>query len=219
MWTGLAPHFLTSGRNAKTDFPLDYEAYFNDDVEVIAGFAPPRVKTIIEPWQPPHVDTLVHTRKTTLTTVDGARFMLGSVAVFDDVEVGTTRFRASALPPALPPLEQVGAAWYDQAWAQLPTAACVVDLPTSQAISLNHLASERANLLPALLDRVLPRVHATASADSWELGSVPMGSDLVRVWAWRPQPSNPDLIALSFRAHLPAVPELVAKRGIIAAPC
>ena len=33
-FSGLAPSFLTSGRNAKTDFPEDYEAYFADDVDV-----------------------------------------------------------------------------------------------------------------------------------------------------------------------------------------
>lgn len=32
--SGLAPSFLTAGRNAKTDFPEDYKAYFEDDVDV-----------------------------------------------------------------------------------------------------------------------------------------------------------------------------------------
>ena len=31
--SGLDPSFLTAGRNAKTDFPEDYEAYFVDDVD------------------------------------------------------------------------------------------------------------------------------------------------------------------------------------------
>lgn len=32
-FSGLDPSFLTVGRNAKTDFPEDYEAYFADDVD------------------------------------------------------------------------------------------------------------------------------------------------------------------------------------------
>ena len=46
-WSGLTPAFLTSGRNAKSDFPLDFEAYFRDDVAVCMQFDFPSVKKIL----------------------------------------------------------------------------------------------------------------------------------------------------------------------------
>lgn len=44
--SGLSPSFLTNGRNAKTDFPEDFEAYFSDDVDVCKSFLHPKIKTL-----------------------------------------------------------------------------------------------------------------------------------------------------------------------------
>ena len=45
--SGLSPRFLTAdNRNAKTDFPVDYEAYFEDDAAVCQEYPFPAVKVI-----------------------------------------------------------------------------------------------------------------------------------------------------------------------------
>ena len=74
-WSGLTPSFLTSGRNAKTDFPSDFPAYFEDDAAVCTNFDFPLVKRIIEPWRPPRMETTLHTRKTAMHA-SGEKFML-----------------------------------------------------------------------------------------------------------------------------------------------
>jgi hypothetical protein len=123
-FSGISPSFLTTtgDRNAKTDFPVDYEAYFQDDAAVCQEYPHPKVKVITERWITPAMTTIVETRKTAMMIQqNGKLFMLGrSFAPHDDVELGITTFRASQLPPVTEDLAHVPLAWYTEAFRQLP---------------------------------------------------------------------------------------------------
>lgn len=132
-WSGLSPQELLQGRNAKDAFPVDYDRYFEDDVDVCTQFHHPMVKEIIEPWQPTKMDTIVHARKTLAKHAD-AHWILCCAAPFDDIELGVCRFRASMLPHAFHPLEDVPDTWYDLALDQLPHAMFAVKDAESNTI-------------------------------------------------------------------------------------
>ena len=92
-WSGLTPAFLTSGRNAKTDFPVDFPAYFEDDAAVCMDYDFPLVKKIIEHWQPPHMNTVLHTRKTAMHDASGEKFMLLGRALLQTLYFSTSASR------------------------------------------------------------------------------------------------------------------------------
>ena len=125
-FSGISPIFLTAGqRNAKTDFPIDYEAYFKDDAAVCVEYAHPNVKVITEPWKTPAMRTVVETRKTAMTSKEGKLYMLGAFCPHDDVELGITEFKAEKLPPKLQLLDHVPLEWYGDAFDQLPFATII----------------------------------------------------------------------------------------------
>ncbi|CAE7556726.1 pss1 [Symbiodinium sp. CCMP2592] len=186
-WSGLTPAFLTSGRNAKSDFPVDFEAYFRDDVAVCTQFDFPSVKKIIEPWQPPHMNTLLHTRKTCMQFA-GEKYMLGCVAPADDTELGLTTFRARRQSPEQPSLSHVSEDWYEAAWSQLPQGACFVDAGTGELSSLNLLCEHGGHqaALKEVVALCLERAHKTEAA-CWQFGGVKglFDNATARVWMWR----------------------------------
>jgi hypothetical protein len=138
--SGLSPSFLTADtRNAKTDFPVDYDAYFEDDTAVCQEYPFPGVKVITEPWITPATTTIQETRKTAVL-VESELYMLGCFAPHDDIELGITTFKASFLPALLEPLPHVSTAWYIEAFRQLPMATRLVDSSTRMTLTQNDLA-------------------------------------------------------------------------------
>lgn len=205
-WSGLTPAFLTSGRNAKSDFPLDFEAYFRDDVAVCMQFDFPSVKKIIEHWQPPHMNTLLHTRKTCMHFA-GQKYMLGCVAPADDTELGITTFRARRHSPEQPRLAHVNEDWYEAAWSQLPQSACFVDADSGELSSVNLLCEHDGHqaALKEVVALCLERAHKTEGA-CWQFGGVKglFDNATARVWMWRfdgsqHQPRGLGQLAMSWR--------------------
>jgi len=203
-WSGLTPAFLTNGRNAKTDFPIDFEAYFRDDAAVCTEFIHPLVKKIIEPWQPPHMSTVLHTRKTAMRDSRGHAFMLGCVAPIDDIELGITTFSARSLAPPQPALAHIHDAWYESAWAQLPQGACLVNASTGVLSDVNSLGVATGPALDDMAGRVLARVRDAPDAECWGFGGVDglLSDSHARVWVWKLRgdlPGDEEHLALSFR--------------------
>lgn len=88
-------------------------------------------------------------------------------APFDELELGSTAFRARSLPPRLEPLSRVPAAWYDAAWDQLPHAALLVG-GDGDARRANRLAEASLRLtgVAAAVDACVDRARATPDAAS-----------------------------------------------------
>ncbi|CAK9001773.1 unnamed protein product [Durusdinium trenchii] len=133
--SGLSPSFLTNGRNAKTDFPEDFEAYFSDDVDVCKSFLHPKIKIIFEPWRTPLRSTVLATRKTAMTFQDRL-FMLGCFSPVDDMEMSFTDFSTTVSFPELPDLG-LPVPWQLAAFEQLPNAMAILD---GDLVVQNHLA-------------------------------------------------------------------------------
>ncbi|CAL1133025.1 unnamed protein product [Cladocopium goreaui] len=188
-FSGLDPSFLTVGRNAKTDFPEDYEAYFADDVDVCKNFAFPRVKLIFEPWRPPLRCAVLATRKTAMRFQDRL-YMLGCFAPVDELELGFTEF-STLLPfpergdlPQPPP-----AGWYTAAFDQLPNAMVILD-DAGEVVVRNQLANDLGELLPLAIRLGQETVKATDLVDParryWHLRKVfPGAKRPMRIWLWR----------------------------------
>lgn len=201
--SGISPHFLTANnRNAKTDFPVDYEQYFEDDAAVCQEFPFPRVKVITEPWSTPAMVTTVETRKTAMK-YDSQNFMLGCFGPHDDIELGITSFRATVLPPALDPIQNVPDDWYKAAFQQLPLATILVDLEDDRVVAANDLADA------SVWQSFLEQIKALPNYKDYECYQ--MGTDVHRAWAWRPDPSHPSIVAISVRNKHTVHPEHIAK--------
>jgi len=189
--SGISPHFLTdNNRNAKTDFPVDYEQYFKDDAAVCQEFAFPRVKVITEPWITPAMVTILETRKTAMKH-DNQNFMLGCFGPHDDIELGITTFRATMLHPVLDPIQHVPDDWYKAAFQQLPLATTLVDLEDKSVIATNDLAD--TTVWHSFLERIM------ALPDYKDYECYQIGTDVHRAWVWRPDPSYPSAVAISVR--------------------
>ena len=211
-WSGLEPSFLTSGRNAKTDFPQDFVQYFKDDAQVCQSYSSPKVKVIIEPWGPPHLCTMVHTRKTCMVDEEDSPFMLGCFSPFDSLEMGITQFRAQPRPPELSKLNHITDSWCASAWDQLPQPAFVFSSNGPRHINnLAEVALADDNVVN-LLDTCAARVRDTPDAQSWEF-CVSSGPGHTRVWIWRIDGSND--LACSFRPIASTMPPLITKRILI----
>ncbi|KAJ1629278.1 hypothetical protein T492DRAFT_840926 [Pavlovales sp. CCMP2436] len=240
-WSGQSPESLTRGYvNAKTAFPLDFEPYFEDDMDVCLHYRSPLNKAIIEGWQPPQMDSLVHARKTACMIGDKL-FVLGCSSLFDEMELGVSSYRAADLPPALHPLADTLPA--DAVWEHLPHATFMVasmeddevlDIPRSTApaiptTALNSIgllaceletlqwASARAHPRPlkSLIDNCLRKVRSAPGAECWEFGGLHLGSlGLMRVWVWRPLKDR-NFLAISIRPHFDTVPEVVRRRLLL----
>jgi len=213
-FSGISPAFLTSGgRNAKTDFPIDYEAYFEDDAAVCMEYPHPEVKVITEPWKTPAMRTIVETRKTAMTTRDGRLFMVGAFCPHDDVELGITEFRAEKLPPALTndedKLEHVPPEWYGEAFVQLPMATLIMEGGTTGRVISRNVIAEATGLDPTLLKDQLGEVDSLPDYESYHFGSADLGGIRSRVWCWRPDVNDQDIIAVSARPTHDGVPQLV----------
>lgn len=207
-FSGIAPRFLTAGkRNAKTDFPIDYEAYFKDDAAVCVEFAHPNVKVITEPWKTPAMCTVVETRKTAMKSKEGNLYMLGAFCPHDDVELGITEFKAEKLPPALhEELDHVPEEWYGDAFNQLPFATLIME--GGKVVSKNSLA-EKMGLDPTSLKSELEEVASLPDYDSYHFGNVNMGGTSCRVWCWRPDVDDREVIAVSARPKHSEIPSEV----------
>ncbi|KAL7527205.1 hypothetical protein ACHAWF_002078 [Thalassiosira exigua] len=217
-FSGISPSFLTSGkRNAKTDFPVDYEAYFEDDAAVCQEYPHPKVKVITEPWRTPAMRTIVETRKTAMTARDGSRYMLGCFGPHDDVELGVTEFEAGALPPELSDEERgadrVPTDWYRDAFVQLPLATILLEGggESGSVLSRNILAEE-TGLDVGPLKAELEEVASLPEYDSYHFAKVNVGGESCRVWCWRPDGKNRDLIAVSARPRHAKLPSQIEAR-------
>eukprot|EP00438_Fugacium_kawagutii_P033984 Skav228942 [mRNA] locus=scaffold2181:373837:377040:- [translate_table: standard] len=186
--SGLAPSFLTAGRNAKTDFPEDYKAYFEDDV--CKNFSFPRVKLIFEPWRPPLRSAVLATRKTAMLFQE-QQYMLGCFFPVDELELGFTHF-STGLPfierpdlPRPPPL-----AWYTAAFDQLPNAMVILD-NAGGVMAQNQLAHRSGEVLPAVI-RMTAAEKADPSVRYWHLRRLlPELQSPLRIWLWRAFDESP----------------------------
>lgn len=202
--SGISPQFLTEGNhNAKTDFPVDYERYFEDDAAVIQEYPFPNVKVITEPWNTPAMATIVETRKTAIEH-DGQKYMLGCFGPRDDIELGITSFRAGQLPPELDSLQEVTDSWYETAFMQLPMATALVDIRdgTGTVIAANELAIVNGMEWKDFLEPI----GYSPGYDSYEFGT-----DTQRAWVWRPEPSRPSVLAIAVRDKHTIQPEQIAE--------
>lgn len=213
-YSGISPGFLTSGsRNAKTDFPVDYEAYFEDDARVCQEYPHPKVMVITEPWKTPATRTILETRKTAMRARDGRLYMLGAFCPHDDVELGITEFRAGKLPPELEEGEEqlghIPPDWYREAFVQLPMATILMEGgENGQVLSRNFLAEE-TGLDPSALKSQLEEVQSLPEFESYQFSNASLGGKSCRVWCWRPDNNDKDMIALSARPRHEALPSLI----------
>eukprot|EP00434_Breviolum_minutum_P012258 symbB.v1.2.010805.t2/scaffold712.1/size170421/4 len=189
----LAPSFLTSGRNAKTDFPEDYEAYFADDVDVCKNFAFPKVKLICEPWRPPLRCCILATRKTAMVFQEQC-YMLGCFFPVDEIELGFAEL-STALP--FPEREELShgppAGWFEAAFHQLPNAMVILN-DIGEVMAQNQLASDLGEGQSLVIQMCLDMVKSTQLVDPsvkyWNMRKrdVLVGSSAgtaIRIWLWR----------------------------------
>jgi hypothetical protein len=188
-FSGISPGFLTQGkRNAKTDFPVDYEAYFLDDAAVCREYPHPKVKVISERWITPAMTTILETRKTAMTTTTttqddgkGQLFMLGGFAPHDDIELGITKFRASPLPPVTEDLKHVPLEWYAEAFRQLRLSTMLVDGSENKNYSVlarNVLANDMDfDSFAACLEQV----ESVPDRDCYQFGDAELSGNPSRV--------------------------------------
>ena len=200
--SGLSVSGLTAGhRNAKSDFPEDHSAYFEDDARVCMTYPAPKVLDITEPWVTPLTSTINHTRKTAIELPDGRCFMLGVFFPYDDVSLGVTRSRAGPLPAALPADEVAGLSdeWCEAALQQLPiptfvykTGAAAPQLLCENDAAVAGGKAMQARALSALtkLDAEWADAAEPGAAlrpiESWELHESEEGPWRQRTFIWRP---------------------------------
>ena len=210
--SGLSPCFLTAdNRNAKTDFPVDYGAYFEDDAAVCQEYPFPAVKVITEPWITPATTTILETRKTAVL-VDSELYMLGCFGPHDDIELGITTLKASFLPSALEPLTHVPAAWYTEAFRQLPLATRLVDAATGTTLRQNDLAETsflESDTIENCLERLDQLDSTAADYDSYQFGDLLLAGQPARVWIWRPVQDNRSILAISARSRQATIPSSI----------
>jgi hypothetical protein len=202
-YSGMSPQFLTStgDRNAKTDFPVDYEAYFQDDAAVCQEYPHPKVKVITEPWTTPAMTTIMETRKTAMQQ-DGKLFMLGCFGPHDDIELGITTFRASQLPPPTEELTHVPDIWYAEAFRQLPVSTILLD--GENVLARNGLANDNKMHVDSFA-ACLERIESVPDRDCYEFGDVAaLPAD--RVWIWRPNVDNRSVLAIAARPKHGTIP-------------
>ena len=223
--SGLSVAGLTAGvRNAKSDFPEDHAAYFEDDAKVCMAYKAPKVLDVIEPWVTPLLSTINHTRKTAIELPDGERFMLGVFFPHDDVSLGVTRFRAGPLPAALPDDEVAGLSdeWCEAALQQLPIPTFVYMTGAAPPLLLRENAAAEAGgkAMEARALQALAKLDAewlTAAEpgaalrpiESWELHESDEPEWSQRSFIWRP--SGAAWTAISFCPLHASVPPLVAR--------
>ncbi|KAJ1638502.1 hypothetical protein T492DRAFT_833631 [Pavlovales sp. CCMP2436] len=208
-WSGQTPDSLTRGCvNAKTALPLDFEAYFQDDIDVCLHYHSPLNKAIVEGWQPPQMDSLVHMRKTSCRICDKL-YLLGCGAPYDEIELGVSSYRASNLPSFFHPLTNtLPHAWYEAMWEHLPHATFMVaNMTSDEVLAPNILARKMVkdcklemlqwsremgcpfedeectsavgdDPLKSLIDNCLRKVRSVPGAECWEFGSVHLRADL-----------------------------------------
>lgn len=230
--SGFSPHVLASGsRNAKTDFPVDYEDYFRDDAAVCLEYPFPAVKVITERWLTAATHTILETRKTA-ALIDNELFMLGSFGPHDDIELGITSFKANHVPPLLEPLWHVTDSWYQQAFAQLPLASKIYHIANEtyeilDTVGENNLAKD-CFLTDSSLQKCLesvksarceysafhvshPEIVMTSAKNTSQRTPVlePCINHRARVWLWRPDPANPCILAVACRPAPEVTPHLV----------
>jgi hypothetical protein len=208
-FSGMSPSFLTTtgDRNAKTDFPVDYETYFQDDAAVCQEYPHPKVKVITERWITPAMTTILETRKTAIQQ-DGKLFMLGCFAPHDDVELGITTFRASQLPPPTEDLAHVPLAWYNEAFRQLPLSTILTD--GENVLARNDLATvNEMHVDSDSFAACLEQIKSVPDRDCYQFSDVKLsGNDhpASRVWMWRPDVDNRSVLAISARPKHGTIP-------------
>jgi len=231
--SGFSPHVLASGsRNAKTDFPVDFEDYFRDDAAVCLEYPFPSVKMITERWLTAATHTILETRKTA-ALIDNELFMLGSFGPHDEIDLGLTSFKANHVPPLLDPLRHVTDAWYEQAFAQLPLASKIYHIASEtyeiqDTVDENSLSKD-SFLTDSSLEKCLEWVKSAGieysafhvshaeivmiSGNNHKSQKTPIRepgiSHRARVWLWRPDPANPCILAVACRPTREVTPHLI----------
>lgn len=209
--SGIPPSFLAAGdRNAKTDFPEDFEQYFRDDAEVCTQFFTPNVKVITEPWVTPATTTILETRKTCIIDEnDHELYMLGCFNFHDDIELGITSFRAiPRLPAALEPLPHISTTWYTQAFEQLPFSMRLYsDSELTNLLEENTLA-EMDFVSDDDLASAMEQVHS--AGDPGKFQAFHVGGSDYRLWIWSVQLKKKETVwAVAYRPKNTPVPALV----------
>jgi hypothetical protein len=212
--SGIPPSFLAAGdRNAKTDFPEDFEQYFRDDAEVCTSFFAPDVKVITEPWITPATTTILETRKTCIVDEnDHVLYMLGCFNFHDDIELGITSFRAiPSLPDALEPLRHIPTTWYAQAFQQLPFSVRLYsDSQLKDLLAQNSLA-ELDFVSDEDLAAAMEQVDGAAAFDK-EYQTFHVGGSDYRLWIWSVQLKKDEAVwAVAYRPRNAPMPKLVKK--------
>jgi len=211
--SGIPPSFLADGsRNAKTDFPIDYEQYFIDDAEVCTEHFAPDVKVITEPWTTPATSTILETRKTCIVDEnDQQLYMLGCFNFHDDIELGITSFRAiPSLPAALEPLDHVPTSWYTQAFEQLPFSVRLYsDKEMNSLLAENALAKIDFVSDEELVDAL--GLVAGADGLGGEFQSYHVGGSDYRLWIWSVSLEDEEVWAVAYRPRNTPMPKLVKK--------
>lgn len=206
-----------SVRNAKTDFPEDFEQYFRDDAEVVTDYAFPKYKYIVEPWNCPGMNTINHTHKTGVE-IGGSRFMLGCFTPFDDVHMGATLMRHRPLPPPVALLLHVPDTWFEEAFSQLPIPVAVFHAADLALYFQNRMA-EKSNIITQLWGKFEDHLREHTDDPKRRICELIVREDATaggnyHVFIWRI--SEPALVAVAVWGPLEPLPESVYQRLRIA---
>lgn len=139
---------------AQRDFPMDYEQYFRDDMDVIKLFRNGNIKSFCEPWSPSGVKGDVHFVSTfkTAFSCKSDDFMLGCFEMIDDLITGQVTSKTvpydatSSLPPVA--AYEISDDWFEAAFAALPMGMLITDCSNRVVASNSYWRSLLPDCVP-----------------------------------------------------------------------
>mmetsp|Transcript_25930 Transcript_25930/g.38310 ORF Transcript_25930/g.38310 Transcript_25930/m.38310 type:complete len:344 (-) Transcript_25930:42-1073(-) len=204
--------------NATLLFPDTYEPTFQEDVNVTLNYQYPINYSVVEKFIRPGIDTIVHTTKTA-AIISHRRYILNVDAVYDDVEMGITKFKSTRLPAEMSDLERVPLRWFEGAFVNFPLAMAIVDKFGQPVKQNGHMKNwgKWQSAVEECMQRVREVRLIDRSKDCWELSLVRVEEEGTehRVWVWKPR--KDDLYAVCFRRHhgeIDCLPDPITRNGV-----